>query len=159
MSEPPNPSQGPTLLYDLEYLFTRRSRVRREVIGVVAEGFRVNIHTEGGEVWGPALRGTCGAGGDWFTLRRDGVGIIDSRVTLHTDDGAVIVSFYGGVADFGENAFSRLEQGQLPEPRALHIAARFQTAAPAYLWLNRIQAFGIGRSGPEGNLWETYAIR
>lgn len=149
----------PSLEYKLEYLFSRRSLVRREVVGIVGEGFRINIFTEGGEVRGPALLGTCGAGADWFTLRRDGVGIIDSRVTIHADDGAVVCTYYTGVTDFGDDAFERLEKGELPEPGAIHIAARFQTSAPQYKWLNRIQAVGIGRNDPRGNLWDTYALR
>ncbi len=149
----------PSLDYSLEYLFSRKSKVRREIVGIVAEGFRINIFTEGGEVRGPALTGTCGVGGDWFTLRRDGVGVVDSRVTLHSNDGAVVYSHYTGVTDFGEDAFERVERGELPEPGAIHIAARFQTSAPEYRWLNRIQAVAIGRNDPTGNLWDTYALR
>lgn len=150
---------GPTLPYELEYLFTRRTQIRREIVGVVGEGFRINVHTEGGEVRGPALNGTCGVGGDWFTLRRDGIGVIDSRVTIHADDGSIVYTFYTGVVDFGEDAFALLEKGERPTPGRLHIAARFQTASPKYTWLNRIQAIGIGQSSEEGNLWDTYALR
>jgi Protein of unknown function (DUF3237) len=149
---------GPTLTYETTYLFSRRSLVRREVIGAVAEGFRINIVVEGGHVRGPALNGTCGHGADWFVVRRDGVGIVDSRVTLHTDDGAIVDSFYSGVVDLGVDAFDRLTKGETIKPGAIHIAARFQTSAPKYAWLNRIQAFGIGRSDPTGNLWDTYAL-
>ena len=149
----------PSLRYDMEYLFTRKTQVRREVIGVVGEGFRINVFTEGGEVRGPALEGTCGVGGDWFTLRRDGVGLVDSRVTIHAADGAIVYSHYTGVTDFGEDAFERLERGEVPEPAAIHIAARFQTSAPQHMWLNRIQAIAIGKSDATGNLWDTYAMR
>ena len=152
-------SGKPTLEYNLEFLFSRRSRVKREMIGPVAEGIRVNVYTESGEVRGPALNGTLGQGGDWFTVRRDGMGVVDSRVMIHADDGALIYSFYTGLVDFGEDAFARIEQGELPTPGPIHIAARFQTAAPKYAWLNRIQAIGIGRNDPVGNLWDTYAIR
>ena len=68
-------SGKPLLEYKLEYLFSRRSLVRR-----------------------------------------DGMGIIDSRVTIHADDGAVVCTYYTGVTDFGEDAFARLEKGELPEP-------------------------------------------
>ena len=149
----------PSLEYKLEYLFSRRSRVRREMIGPVAEGFRVNVYTESGEVRGPALNGTCGEGGDWFTLRRDGMGVVDSRVMIHAADGALIYTFYTGLVDFGEDAYAQIERGELPTPGPLHVAARFQTAAPQYAWLNRIQAIAIGRNDLEGNLWDTYAIR
>ena len=154
-----DPAPEPSLEYSLEYLFTRETRVRREVIGLVGEGFRVNVITEGGEVRGPALAGTCGFGADWFTLRRDGVGTVDSRITIHSADGAVLHSYYTGVADFGEDALERIERGEVPEPGLIHVAARFQTSASRYTWMNRIQAVGIGRSRPTGNLWETYALR
>ena len=149
----------PTLAFQSEYLFSRRSLVTREVIGEVAEGFRIDIVTGGGRVRGPAFNGTCVRGGDWFLVRRDGVGIVDSRVTLQAYDGAIIDSFYSGVVDLGADAFARLIKGETPTPGAIHIAARFQTSAPQYAWLNRIQAIGIGRSYPDGNLWDTYALR
>lgn len=153
------PQPKPTLDFKLEFLFSRRSLVRREVVGVVGQGFRVNLFVEGGTVNGPALCGTCGAGSDWFTLRRDGVGIIDSRVTIRASSGAIISCTYSGVADFGETAFDRLQSGEMPTSGPIHIAARFETAAPEFMWLNRILAIGIGRNDPEGNLWDTYAIR
>lgn len=63
------------------------------------------------------------------------------------------------LVDFGEDAYERIEMGDLPTPGPIHIAARFQTAAPRHTWLNRIQAFGTGVNDAEGNLWDTYAIR
>ena len=150
---------APTLDYSTEYLFSRRTRVRRELMGPVAEGFRLNVITEGGVVRGPALNGDCGMGADWFLVRRDGVGVVDSRVMIQADDGALIYSWYTGVVDLGEDAYDRLMRGQPPAPGAIRIAARFQTAAPQYAWLNRLQAFGIGQNQADGNLWDTYALR
>ena len=153
-------SGAPTLDFATEFLFSRRSLIRRDVIGVVAEGFRINIVVEGGRVRGPALNGECGHGGDWFLIRRDGVGIIDSRVMIRADDGALVYTFYSGVVDLGEDAFERLTRGEAPRAAGqIRIAARFQSAAPQYAWLNRIQAFGIGANDPEGNFWDTYALR
>ena len=149
----------PSLHYELQYLFSRRTRVRREILGPVAEGFRVNIYTESGEVRGPFLNGTCGEGADWFTVRRDGMGVVDSRVMIHADDGALIYTSYTGLVDFGEDAYERIEKGELPTPGPIHIAGRFQAAAPQYAFLNRIQAVGIGMNDAQGNLWDTYAIR
>ncbi len=39
----------PSLGLETEYLFSRRTQVRREIIGPVAEGFRVNIYTVKGD--------------------------------------------------------------------------------------------------------------
>jgi hypothetical protein len=148
-----------SLSYELEYLFSRRSRVRPEIVGMVAAGFRINLLVEGGEVRGPALNGTCGHGGDWFTIRRDGVGIIDSRVSIHADDGALVYLHYTGVVDLGADAFQRLERGEVPAAKSLRVAGQFQTAAPQHAWLNRILAVGIGLNDADGNLWDTYALR
>ena len=38
-------------------------------------------------------------GGDWLTLRSDGVGILDVRATLEADDGALIYTSYSGGDD------------------------------------------------------------
>ncbi len=154
----------PELAYDLEYLFTRRTQLHQpyEVIGPTPDGIRVNLYTAGGTVEGPALSGRAlGVGGDWLTLRPDGVGLIDSRVTMQAEDEALIYMHYTGIVDFGPDAYEQFLAGNLPTPGPLRIAPRFQTAAPDYLWLNRIQALGIGEYRPDagGNFWEIYAIQ
>ena len=48
-----------------------------EVIGPVPEGIRVNLYITGGEVTGRKVRGKLRpVGGDWLTIRRDGVAIL-----------------------------------------------------------------------------------
>lgn len=62
-----------------------------EAIGVAPEGLRTNLFVDASELSGPRLRGALRrSGGDWFVLRRNGVGIVDVRCTLETDDGALI---------------------------------------------------------------------
>ncbi len=54
-----------------------------EVIGPVPEGIRANFYVTGGEISGPRLQGTVRpVGGDWLTVRTDGMGILDVRATL-----------------------------------------------------------------------------
>ena len=153
------PNGTPRLGLEMEYLFSRRTQVRREIIGPVPEGFRVNIYTEKGEVRGPKLAGTTGVGGDWFTVRRDGMGIVDSRVMIHAESGALIYSHYTGMTDFGPDAYERIVRGALPTPKKIFIAVRFQTAHPDYTWMNRVQAIGVGMNEGDSNLWDTYALR
>ena len=53
------------------------------VIGPVPEGIKVNAYVTGGEVTGPKVTGKLRAvGGDWLTIRKDGVSIVDARITL-----------------------------------------------------------------------------
>jgi hypothetical protein len=150
--------------FDLEFLYRRHSILRSppDILGPTPTGLRVNLYTEGGRFEGPKMKGTVLPGfGDAFVLRRDGVGIIDSRNTMQTDDGALIFVHYMGVVDFGQGAFEKALTGTMPTQYSLHAAPRFDTAHPKYAWLNRIQGVGIGVHDPAKttNLWEFYAIR
>jgi hypothetical protein len=64
--------------YRLEHIFSYVATLKNppEVIGPVPGGIRVNFYVVGGEISGPRLRGKVrSVGGDWFTVRTDGVGI------------------------------------------------------------------------------------
>jgi hypothetical protein len=152
------PDGGPNFDLKMEYLFARRTRVHREIVGPVAEGFRVNVYTEQGEVHGPRIVGTCGRGADWFTIRRDGVGIVDSRIVIHAESGALICAQYTGTTDFGPGAYESIMRGELPAPGKIFIAVRFQTAHPDYEWMNRVQSIGVGMNQGDTNLWDHYVL-
>jgi hypothetical protein len=71
--------------YQLEHIFSFGAALESppEAIGPVAEGIRVNFYSQGGEVTGPKLQGRCrSVGGDWLTIRTDGVAILglDHRI-------------------------------------------------------------------------------
>src|SRR2546426_10470261 len=60
-------------------------------IGAVPHGTRVTAPITSGHFEGPRLRGrVLPGGGDWTLLRGDGVLELDLRLTLETDDGALI---------------------------------------------------------------------
>ncbi len=84
-------------------------------------------------------------GGDWLTIRPDGVGIVDVRGTFETNDGALIYTTYSGVLDLGEDGYQKFLKQELPEYIQLRIAPRYHTAHPEYQWPNRIQCWGIGQ--------------
>ena len=89
-------------------------------------------------------------GGDWLTLRTDGVVIVDVCLTIETHDGALIYASYQGAIDFGEDGYQKIiEQALPPMVRKIRTAPRFQTAHPNYQWLNRLQCLGIGQTDPE----------
>ena len=134
--------------YNSEHIFSYRGTISRpEVIGPVAEGRRVNFYITGGKVEGPKVNGELlPGGGDWMTLRTDGVGIVDVRATIKTHDGALIYTAYSGTMDFGEDGYEKLPKGEVPPVVSIHVAPRYYTSHPDYLWLNRIQCVGIGQS-------------
>ncbi|CAN5571120.1 hypothetical protein BH10BAC3_BH10BAC3_16780 [soil metagenome] len=150
--------------YRLEHIFSFGAKLENppEIIGPAPEGIRVNFYCMGGEVAGPKLQGKCRAvGGDWLTLRTDGVAILDVRVTLESHDGALIAVTYTGVADLGPNAYQEFLEGKLPERITLHVIPRCSTAHPDYLWLNRVQCLGIGEFERDASFvkYDVYAVR
>ena len=151
--------------YKTEHILSFTGRLSRnaEVIGPVPEGVRVNFYNAGGKFTGPRLRGKLreGAGGDWFMVRKDGMGLLDVRATFETDDGALIFITYQGFADLGEDGYDKfLQEGP---PRVVHsrISPRFLTSHPKYLWLNRLHCFGVGiyEAATSSATYDIYTIR
>ena len=118
-----------------------------EIIGPLAEGLRVNFYATDGEVLGPKMRGRLRpVGGDWLSLRPDGIAVLDVRATLELEDGALIYTTYGGIADLGPDGYERFLAGNPPARFQLRITPRYYTGHPAYLWANRLQCLGIGEA-------------
>jgi hypothetical protein len=132
--------------YGLEYVCSYTLILHpAEVIGPLAEGIRANFHFAGGDVDGPKLRGKFRpVGGDFVTLRRDGIGILDIRGTIETHDGALIYEFGTGLAYGAEDAYERAIKRDLAPTTPLRAVVRLQTAHPEYVWVNRLQFVSIG---------------
>src|SRR3954454_6154142 len=108
-----------------------------EDIGTTPRGTLSVFPVTGGSFDGDRLRGrVLAGGGDWVTTRADGVIEVDLRVTLETDDRALIHMTFSGVRDDGHQYFRTLP--------------RFETAAPQYAFLNRLLAVGIGEILDQG---------
>jgi hypothetical protein len=136
--------------YAIEHLFSYTIGIATlESVGFCPEGLRTNAYSTGGEVTGPKLRGKVRpVGGNWPVLRHDGVAQIDYRLTLETEDGALIYVTCIGVSDFGEDAYQKVargEAGQLARYRDHRTGVQCHTSHPAYMWLNRVHCLGIGR--------------
>ena len=68
----------------LEHLFSCSVGVQMppEMVRPVSEGIRVNFYLTGGGVTGPRCSGkVLPAGADWIVLRKDGIGMLDVRLT------------------------------------------------------------------------------
>jgi len=107
-----------------------------EEIGRTPHGTLSIFPIVGGSFEGDRLRGTVLGGGDWVTKNADGFFELDARVTLATDDGALIHVTFGGVRDDVSHYFRTLP--------------RFETASPKYAFLNRLLAVGTGEFRPDG---------
>jgi len=108
-----------------------------EEIGVTPRGTLSIFPVTGGSFEGDRLPGKVPAGGaDWVTAAADGTRELDLRVTLETDDGALIHMTFTGVRDDANQYFRTLP--------------RFETAAPKYAFLNRLLAVGVGEGHRDG---------
>jgi hypothetical protein len=116
-----------------------------EEVGSTPRGGLSIFPVIGGSFEGARLRGkVLAGGGDWVTANTDGTFVLDLRVTLETDDGALIHMAFTGIRD-DVNHYLRT----LP---------RFETAAPKYAFLNRLLAVGIGEIQPDGPVHVTEEI-
>jgi len=115
----------------------RLTTAATEQIGPTPHGILSIVPITGGSFEGERLRGTVlGGGADWVTAAADGTFELDLRVTLETDDGALIHMTFTGVRDDANHYFRTLP--------------RFETAAPKYAFLNRLLAVGIGEGHRDG---------
>ncbi len=146
----------------LEHVFAYTATLKpAEVLGPVPEGLRAVFHISGGTVQGPRLNGTVRAfGADWFTLRRDGVGVLDVRAAFLTHDGAEIHAHYNGLTDLGPQGYEDFVAGRSSPRLSIRTTPVMRTAHPAYEWMQRCVFVGIGEADLERNVvsYDVYAV-
>jgi hypothetical protein len=133
-----------------------------EVLGETPAGLRLNAYVTGGEVSGARLRGRLlPVGGDWLTVRRDGVGLLDVRATIETHDGALISVEYTGVLELGADGYQQMLSGTPPLHALIQAAPRLLTAHADYLWVNRLQCLNVGMAdfATSSVSYDMYAVR
>src|SRR5215469_17293422 len=131
---------------EFEYLGTLRAEISsRTVVENAPQGTRTIAEISGGRFEGPRLKASIQTpAGDWITNRADGSYKLDVRLTLKTDDGALILVTYNGI-------------GQTTEKGALLRAAPlFETGDARYSWLTRLQAVAIGERVGASVSYEVY---
>src|SRR5438045_7903667 len=100
----------------------RLSTAPTQNIGAGPHGTRVTFPITGGSFEGARLRGKVLPGGDDWTVKRpDGVIELDLRITMETDDGALIHMTFEGIRDDGA-----------PGAPYFRTVPRFETADAAY---------------------------
>jgi hypothetical protein len=112
----------------------RLSTAPTQNVGAGPQGTRLTFPI-GDRLRGKVLPG----GGDWVMKRPDGVLELDLRVTLETDDGALIHMTFEGIRN--DRASGTPYFRTLP---------RFETAEGKYSFLNRLLAVGTGEIGAAG---------
>ena len=130
-------------------------------IGAVPLGTRAIAEIAGGHFEGPRLRGKVRpGGGDWTLLRGDGVLELDLRLTLETDDGALIYLTSFGLRHGPPEVIAALARGETVPSSSYYFRTtpRFETAHPTYAFLNRLLAAASGDRRPDGPIYTVYEI-
>lgn len=86
------------------------------------------------------------AAADWLTVSPEGYGTLDVKVTLETDDGAVVHAAYSGRLHF--------------DTMTAYATPQFHTGDERYLWMNKAQFVAKGTFPEAGTLiYEMYELR
>ncbi|MGC4952062.1 DUF3237 domain-containing protein [Actinomadura citrea] len=128
-------------------------------------GRRVLFGSAGGTFEGPALRGeVLPGGGDWALFRPDGTMLLDVRLTLRTDDGALLHMTYGGRYTTPPGL-----RAEMADPAARHRVdpsryyfrtnPLFETGAEQYTWLNDVVCVGSGYLVQDGIAYKVFQVR
>lgn len=105
------------------------------------------VNQDGGFFEGPRIKGSLqpSFGADWIRFRDDGIGNVDVRCVLKTDDGSLIHMYYSGLVYFDT---SSVEGGA---STTVHTTPRFETGSEKYHWLNTVICVGVGKTGCNAN--------
>jgi len=125
-------------------------------IGTVPHGTRAIAPITDGHFEGPRLRGrVLAGGGDWTLLRSDGVLELDLRITLETDDGALVYLASFGLRHGPPEVLVALARGEIVDPSQYYFRTtpRFETGHPKYAFLNELLAVASGDRKPNGPIY------
>jgi hypothetical protein len=131
-------------------------------LGATPAGQRRIVPVSGGRFTGERLRGEVlpHAGSDLLLTRSDGAFQQDVRLALQTHDSALILMTYRGIRHSSAEVANRIARGESVSPHEYYLrtAPFFETAAPAYAWLNRIVTVGVGERRPNGAAYDIFEI-
>jgi hypothetical protein len=120
----------------------------RTVVENGPQGTRTIVQLVGGRFEGPRVKASLQTpAGDWITNRADGSYRLDVRLTLKTDDGALILVTYNGIGQTTSTGAS------------LRAAPLFETGDSRYAWLTRLQAVAVGERVGTMVSYDIYALK
>lgn len=155
----------PTTGIDTDYLMTLHTPAAGSPLEIDSS---LMIFRAGAEGWarGPKIAGAIiHPTADWLRVMPGGNLRIDVRMTLRTDDGALIYISYNGVVSITRENFERMAKGAVLTSADMYfiVAPTFETAHQKYAWLNHVQAIGkvAAVKGGEGGFvtYDVFAVR
>jgi hypothetical protein len=136
----------PRWQWDARFLWSVTVTVRKEVVGALPDGLRINWHLKEGSFAGSGHEGVVLLGAaDWMRIRTDGVGIVNVNELLQTRTGARLYCSYGGIFDLGADGYARALRDEFDPLPPFVGTPTYTTADKELEWLNRAQCIGVGR--------------
>lgn len=120
-------------------------------VGPIPGGRRRIVPILGGTFEGSGMRGRVLPGGaDWQIVRADGLGELDTRYTLETDDGKLIYVQNAGIRHASPEVTAKLMKGEPVDPSLVYFRTvpKFETSAQELAWLMRSIFVGTGERYP-----------
>jgi hypothetical protein len=123
---------------------------------------RVNLIVREGTIRGGAVCGKlleCSM--DNMLVRRDGMGVVNMRAGIGTEDGTTIDVTSGGYVDFGIDGYRRAVAHSLPDQSPIVVSPLLFTKHPKYAWLGRLQCIGVGQTHLDAGqaCYDVYAVK
>lgn len=131
-------------------------------LGDTPKGYRLIVPINGGTLEGPGIKGRiCPGGSDWIVIRPDGVSDLDIRVTVQTEDDALIyVTMRGYITRMMEVTQQIMQGERVPvEDYYFVMAPAYETSDERYGWLQQAIVVAQGEIVPGGVHYEAYAVR
>jgi len=157
----PSAKAGHTAMNSRLLMTVRIAAAPSQKLGMVPHGNRTVVPVTGGHFEGLRLRGEIlSGGGDWLLLRSDNVLELDLRITLETDDHALIYMTFQGLRHGSPEVIAALGRGEVVDRARYYFRTlpRFETSTESYAFLNRMVTVGVGEARPAGAIHRIYEI-
>ncbi len=124
-------------------------------------GMRLHCIVDHGRFEGPDLRADVVDGSDWVTVGADGVGRLDVRATLRTDDGAHVGLTNTGRVRMDAEAVDRFRKGELVHAAEMYARSSplFETGDERYGWLNSLHTVAVNELSLSEVRYRIWAVR
>jgi hypothetical protein len=145
---------------ELEHLFSYTADIDEPQQGVGAGpfGYRMIARVMGGRVEGPRLNGeVLPGGGDWATIDDKNTLRLDARITLKTDDDALI--FGSVITPIDPATIARVIAGTAESGDFYYRTAPiFETGDARYAWLNTTVCVAVGNLSTSGVSYDVFGV-